>query len=119
MANLICHAIETAGPDGRVRVKTENRYVELPLRGFEEIAAGEYVVLAVTDSGHMIPKDDLPRIFDPFYTRKVMGWGGTGLGLSIARRIAHEHGGDLVYRPTPGGGATFAMRLPVKGAQTV
>ncbi|MBT3293865.1 MAG: response regulator [Verrucomicrobia bacterium] len=111
VANLIKHAVETAGPDGRVRVKTENRYVELPLRGFEEIAAGEYVVLTVTDSGTMISKDDLPRIFDPFYTRKVMGWGGTGLGLTVIWNIVHDHGGyvDVSSRDD---GTTFAFYLP-------
>jgi PAS domain S-box-containing protein len=110
VANLISHAIETAGPDGRVQVKTENRYVELPLRGFEEIAAGEYVVLAVTDSGHMISKDDLPRIFDPFYTRKVMGWGGTGLGLTVIWNIMHDHGGYVDVSSSESG-STFTLYL--------
>jgi nitrogen-specific signal transduction histidine kinase len=63
----------------------------------------------VVDDGPGIEPADLPRIFDPFYTRRH---GGSGLGLSIAHRAVQAHGGALIAHATPGAGATFAMVLP-------
>ena len=56
-----------------------------------------------------IDAEDLPRIFDPFYTRRK---GGSGLGLSIAHRAVQAHGGALIASSNPGEGATFAIVLP-------
>lgn len=69
------------------------------------------VVASVKDSGPGIPRDQLGRIFDPFYTTKSPG-DGTGLGLSLAHSIVTEHGGALRVRSAPGSGATFIVRLP-------
>lgn len=66
--------------------------------------------LAVIDHGPGVPASVLPRLFDRFGTGKVSG--GHGIGLALSRRIARSHGGDLVHEPTPGGGATFVVRLP-------
>jgi PAS domain S-box-containing protein len=76
---------------------------------------GENIELSVADTGPGVTDEAIEHIYEPFFSTKD---GGTGLGLAIARRIAHEHGGDLLHRPTPGGGATFTMRLPVKGTQS-
>jgi hypothetical protein len=63
----------------------------------------------VVDDGPGIEAEDLPRIFDPFYTRRQ---GGSGLGLSIAHRAVQAHGGALIASSNVGEGATFAMVLP-------
>ena len=52
------------------------------------------------------------RLFEPYATNKP---GGTGLGLAIAQRIAVEHGGEISYAETPGGGATFSVEIPLAG----
>jgi signal transduction histidine kinase len=66
--------------------------------------------LRVEDSGPGIPEgEDREAIFTPFFSQKP---GGTGLGLAIARKIAREHGGDLVYFPSGPGGAGFELSLP-------
>lgn len=74
-----------------------------------EVALGHPVRIRVTDDGPGISAEDLPRIFDPFYTRRQ---GGSGLGLSIAHRAIQAHGGALIASSEPGEGATFAMVLP-------
>jgi signal transduction histidine kinase len=78
---------------------------------FEAIGRpGEGVTIRVEDSGGGLPADS-SRLFEPFFSQKP---GGTGLGLAIARKVAREHGGDLISSrdPSPLGGATFKLTLP-------
>ncbi len=75
---------------------------------------GEWVRVEVRDDGPGIAPEALPRVFEPFHTTKPAGR-GTGLGLSISRRIVSEHGGTLEVRSGPGAGASFAVRLPLRG----
>jgi PAS domain S-box-containing protein len=67
------------------------------------------------DDGPGIPAENLPHIFDPFYTTKRPG-GGTGLGLSICKAIMKEHGGNIEAGSAPGGGAVFTVTLPASAA---
>ena len=76
-------------------------------------ADGRGVEVSVADDGPGIEPAQAARIFEPFFTTKPAGR-GTGLGLSICRRIAEAHGGALEVSSTPGGGATFTLRLPVE-----
>jgi signal transduction histidine kinase len=76
-------------------------------------ADGRGVEVSVVDDGPGIEPARAARIFEPFFTTKPAGR-GTGLGLSICRRIAEAHGGELEVSATPGGGATFTLRLPVE-----
>ncbi|MEO8626774.1 MAG: ATP-binding protein, partial [Betaproteobacteria bacterium] len=75
-------------------------------------ANGE-VRVDVSDNGHGIAKDVLPKIFDPFFTTKDVGQ-GTGLGLAIAYKIVQEHGGRILVNSVVGKGTTFSVFLPVK-----
>jgi len=103
LLNLIRNALEAMGEKGGT--------LTLAARVTED---GEAAEIAVVDTGPGIPEGKEEQIFEPFFSTKE---GGTGLGLSLARRVAHEHGGELFHRPTAGGGATFAMRLPVRGIE--
>jgi PAS domain S-box-containing protein len=98
--NLIINAVEAVEGEGRVTVRVYSRSAG---------DSGEAVV-EVEDNGRGISKDDLPHIFNPFYTTTR---GGTGLGLPAARRIARAHGGQLDARSTLGQGSTFTLRLPL------
>ncbi|MFA6092776.1 MAG: response regulator [Elusimicrobiota bacterium] len=73
---------------------------------------GSEVLVHVRDSGHGIPKDKLPRIFEPFYTTKAPGK-GTGLGLYICQNIVSRHGGRLEVDSQEGEWTEFTVRLPV------
>ena len=70
------------------------------------------VQVAVSDNGHSIPADNLPFVFEPFYTSKP---NGLGMGLAISRSIIEAHGGRLWAENNPGGGAMLAFTLPVDG----
>jgi CheY-like chemotaxis protein/anti-sigma regulatory factor (Ser/Thr protein kinase) len=69
------------------------------------------VCIEVSDTGSGIPPENAERIFEPFYSTKDVG-AGTGLGLFVCRNIVVDLGGDISYRPRPGGGAVFRVRLP-------
>jgi PAS domain S-box-containing protein len=71
------------------------------------------VCMEVQDSGVGIPPEDLPRVFDPFFSTKEHG---NGLGLSVSYAIVEAHGGEMTVRSLPGDGTTFAVRLPAMPA---
>ena len=66
----------------------------------------------ISDNGPGIPKENLQKIFLPFFSSKEYGK-GTGLGLSIAKRIIRQHGGDITVKSQVGKGTTFLITLPV------
>jgi signal transduction histidine kinase len=80
---------------------------------FEVTRLNGHVAMAVCDTGPGIPRDELPRVFEPFYSRKR---GGSGLGLTIARRIVESHGGRIDVESAPGEGTRFTIVLPALSA---
>ena len=93
--NLISNASEAIDGHGGIVISTMNRYIDRPLKGYEDVDIGEYAVLAVEDNGPGISSDDLERIFEPFFTKKVMGRSGTGLGLTVVWNVVHDHEGYI------------------------
>ncbi|MBE0431499.1 MAG: PAS domain S-box protein, partial [Dehalococcoidia bacterium] len=73
------------------------------------------VVISVADDGPGIPEENLPQLFNPFFTTKTAGK-GTGLGLSICHGIVTEHGGRIYARSQPGKGTTFFIELPINNS---
>jgi two-component system sensor histidine kinase HydH len=67
--------------------------------------------VSVADTGTGIRKEDLGRVFDPYFTTKPTG---TGLGLAIVHRIVEAHGGEIRLESEPGKGSTFAILLPIE-----
>jgi CheY-like chemotaxis protein len=113
LMNLISNAAEAMTMGGEVVIKTENRYLDRPVSGYDEIQEGDYVVLTVSDEGEGITDDDIKRIFEPFYTKKVMGRSGTGLGLSVVWGVVKDHEGYIDVQSKRGKGTTFHLYFPV------
>lgn len=111
--NLVTNAAEAMATGGRVTIATHNQYMDRPVQGYDEIREGDYVVLSVSDSGIGIPPEDITHIFEPFYTKKVMGKSGTGLGLAVVWGTVKDHNGYIDVRSEEGKGSTFSLYFPV------
>jgi len=110
--NLVVNASEAIAGNGNVTISTMNRYIDRPLRGYDDVNIGEYAVLAVSDDGSGISSDDLERIFEPFYTKKVMGRSGTGLGLAVVWNTVQDHKGYINVTSNENG-TTFELYFPI------
>jgi PAS domain S-box-containing protein len=110
--NLVSNASEAIEANGNVIISTMNRYVDRPVRGYEDVSQGEYAVLTVSDGGSGISSDDLERIFEPFFSKKVMGRSGTGLGLAVVWNIVQDHGGYIDVLSDEDG-TTFELYFPI------
>jgi two-component system, cell cycle sensor histidine kinase and response regulator CckA len=110
--NLIGNALEAIPGPGEVVIRTENRYLDTPTRGYAEVKEGEYVVLQVSDTGKGISPVDIEKIFEPFYTKKVMGRSGTGLGLTVVWGTVKDHNGYIDVQSVEGEGSKFTLYFP-------
>ena len=110
--NLVLNAIEAIEGQGQVTISTAHQYIDKPLRRYEVLAEGEYVALTVADTGKGIAREDLDRIFEPFFTRKVMGRSGTGLGMAIVWGTVKDHNGFIDVRSELGKGTSFTLFIP-------
>ncbi|MEE4602872.1 MAG: PAS domain S-box protein [Desulfobacteraceae bacterium] len=110
--NLVSNASEAIEDSGNVIISTMNRYLDRPQRGYDLVNTGEYVVLSVSDNGSGISSDDLERIFEPFYTKKVMGRSGTGLGLAVVWNTVQDHKGYIDVASDQSG-TTFELYFPI------
>ncbi|MFH0783597.1 MAG: response regulator [Pseudomonadota bacterium] len=109
--NLITNGAEAIVANGTVVVSTRNQYCEVPLVGHPEMRRGEYAVLSVVDSGTGIPEESLERIFEPFFSRKVVGRSGTGLGLAVIWNTVQDHQGGVTVKSSKKG-TTFELYFP-------
>jgi PAS domain S-box-containing protein len=113
LMNLISNAMEAISGRGEVTILTENRYLDSPVKGYDEIKEGDYAVLTVSDTGKGIPAESTEKIFEPFYTKKNMGRSGTGLGLAIVWGTVKDHNGYIDVQTKVGEGSTFTLYFPV------
>jgi PAS domain S-box-containing protein len=111
--NLVSNAAEAMPRGGKIRISTENRYIERLIKGYDHVKEGEYVVLSVSDTGIGIKPDEKERIFEPFYTKKVMGRSGTGLGMAVIWGTVKDHKGYIDVQSAEKKGTTFELFFPV------
>ena len=111
--NLVSNAAESMPDSGKIHISTENKYIDRPIRGYEDVQEGDYVLLSVVDSGIGISTDDLSRIFEPFYTKKEMGRSGTGLGMAVVWGTVKDHNGYIDVQSTVGKGTRCDLYFPV------
>ena len=116
IVNLVVNARDAMPGGGRIEIETRAtvRKEEL-VRDRAAVPPGEYVEIRVRDEGVGIDPENLPKIFEPFYTTKRAGE-GTGLGLSTVYGIVKQTGGYIFADSTPGQGTLFTMYLPAHDA---
>jgi CheY-like chemotaxis protein len=119
LMNLVSNAVEAISGQGEVMIRTENRYLDHSIRGYDEMQEGDYVILTVSDTGSGISASDLRKIFEPFYTKKVMGRSGTGLGLAVVWGTVKDHNGYIDVQSEEGQGSTFTIYFPVTREEPV
>jgi PAS domain S-box-containing protein len=110
--NLVTNAAEAIKGHGRIHVVTKNDYLEHPISGYDKFREGEYVTVMVSDSGIGIPSNNIERIFEPFYSKKVMGRSGTGLGMTVVWGTVKDHDGHIDVFSEEGKGTTFKLFFP-------
>ncbi len=111
IVNLAVNARDAMPRGGRLELETRNERVEPEQEGRVGVASGEYVVLAVADSGEGMTDDARSHVFEPFFTTKAPGR-GTGLGLATVYGIVRQSGGEVRVETEPGRGTRFEIHLP-------
>jgi len=105
--NILLNAVQAMPGGGKVRIAAENKSIEandgLPL------TKGKYVKVSISDQGCGIPKENIKKIFDPYFTTKDKG---SGLGLTAAYSIIEKHHGYIQVESEAGTGTTFSVYLP-------
>jgi len=98
--NMIINAKDAIGESGLITIKTKSDH--------------QWIYISFQDNGCGIAKENLPRIFAPFFSTKNEGNAGSGLGLYVCYNIVKEAGGDIEVKSIPGKGSEFLIRLPIK-----
>ncbi len=116
LMNLFINGIEAMTEGGSLTIQTRNASLIKEQMGYELIPPGEYTTLAVTDTGVGMTTAELNRVFEPFYTNKVLGRSGTGLGMAVVWGSVKDHHGYIDIKSKPGQGTSFKAFFPISQA---
>jgi CheY-like chemotaxis protein len=110
--NLAINARDAMNGEGRLTIETSNAFLDDEyVRQYDDLAAGQYVMIAVTDTGAGIPPNILERVYEPFFTTKAEDK-GTGLGLAMVYGFLKQSGGHVKIYSEVGAGTTVKLYLP-------
>jgi PAS domain S-box-containing protein len=111
--NLVVNAFDAMPNGGNLHVQTTCESLTCLLSGYDQIEPGEYILFRVRDTGTGIAEEDLARIFEPYYSKKVMDTSGSGLGLSVVYGVVKDHHGYYDVLSKVGEGTEFILYFPV------
>jgi PAS domain S-box-containing protein len=112
LMNLVLNGFEAMPDGGAICISTEKHHLDKSLNGYDRVQKGEYVLLMVSDTGIGISHEERERIFEPFYSKKVMGRSGTGLGMAVVWGTVKDHKGYIDVESTKGKGTAFMLYFP-------
>lgn len=110
--NILNNAAESMPAGGCIRMSSSNRYLDTSLSLYEEIPAGEYICVSVVDEGVGIAPEDQKKIFEPFYSKKLMRRSGSGLGMTVIWATVKDHEGYIDLQSSEGVGTRIELYLP-------
>jgi two-component system, cell cycle sensor histidine kinase and response regulator CckA len=114
LTNLLSNALDAMQNVGQITIKTENYYADDVSIAFERVPKGEYVKLTLSDTGCGIPKENMQKILEPFFSTKTADKErGSGLGLSVVDAVIKDHDGYLDISSQVGHGTSFYVYFPV------
>jgi PAS domain S-box-containing protein len=116
LMNLVTNAVEAINSKGQITITTSKFRPESQDISSKKFKKSNYCVVTIHDTGAGIPAKDLEHIFEPFYTKKVMGKSGTGLGLTVVWNTMLDHEGEIDVH-SDNSGTTFSLYFPVTNKQ--
>ncbi len=111
LMNLINNGIEAMDKSGTLLVSTRNQYIDQSTITHQDLEQGNYAIIHIEDTGGGISNLDLSHIFEPFYSKKVMGRSGTGLGLTVVWNTMQDHNGAVTVTSSEKG-TIFELYFP-------
>jgi PAS domain S-box-containing protein len=112
LMNLVYNAADAIENEGNIVLSVQSVFIDKPFGCYETVAEGTYVRFTVADSGTGISQKDIPLIFEPFYTKKVLGRSGTGLGMAIVWNTVKDHKGYIDIESDVGVGTRMHVYIP-------
>ncbi len=111
LLNLLINAFEAIKEQGTITITSCNLYIEKPLSENNFLNRGKYISIIINDTGSGISPTDRAHIFEPFYSKKILGRSGTGLGLTVVLNTIRDHNGEILVESNESG-TTFTIYLP-------
>ncbi len=112
LMNLLSNSAEAIPERGTIEIRLEEFYFNAKPVDFAKWNEGPYICLSITDTGTGIPEQYITRIFEPFYSSKIMGNSGTGLGMAVVWGTMEDHNGYISVTSKEGHGTTFQLFFP-------